>query len=155
MKNFLFLFALLVSGSGLKAQISTFDIDQKTLVYINYMPGDGPGYDYNYSWPSDFTYQWNDLLEVGAILPVWNNLNANVGIGATLGHQDAELWQIADYNPGTYPTMGTGLHLKSGVSYSLQIGGLQIMPNVGVVFNTETGYYWERLGENAYQLTET
>jgi hypothetical protein len=155
MKNFLFLFALLVSGSGLKAQISTFDIDQKTLVYINYMPGDGPGYDYDYSDPSEFNFQYNDLLEVGAILPVWKKLNANIGIGSTLNFQEPELFNRSQYSVDYSPKMGKGFHLKTGISYSLQVGNFQIMPNIGVVWNKEVSYYWAWMpNDETYQLAE-
>ena len=128
---------LLVSSFCLKAQISTFNIDQSTLVYINYMPGE-PGYDYDYNDAYEFIYQSNDLLEFGVILPVWKKLNANIGLGATFNFQEPELWSDSyDY---VYATMGKGPHLKTGLSYSLAIADFKILPNVGVVWNTEAYY---------------
>lgn len=152
MKN---LFTLLVGLTtfGLQAQISTFDLDQSTLVYINYMPGE-PGYEYNYNEPYDFAYQYNDLIEVGAIIPLWQRLNANVGIGATFNFQEPELFSRQTYSTDADGYMGSGLHLKTGLSYSLQIGNLKIMPNLGVVFNTEKNFYWRELSEDLYELTE-
>lgn len=147
------LFVLVVSSFGLTAQISTFDLDQKKFIYINYMPGNS-GYDYDYSNPYDFSDQWNSLFEVGAILPVRNKLNANVGIGSTLGFQDAELFQRSTFDPGFYGYMGNGIHLKTGLSYTLQISAFQIMPNVGMIWNTESNYYWEWMPNDTYQLTE-
>ena len=153
MKNLLTLLVGLTTFS-LQAQISTFDLDQSTLVYINYMPGE-PGYEYNYNEPYDFEYQYNDLIEVGAIIPLWQRLNANVGIGATFNFQEPELFSRQTYNPfNSNAWMGSGLHLKTGLSYSLQIGNLKIMPNLGVVFNTEKGFYWRELSEDLYELTE-
>ena len=153
MKNLLTLLVGLTTF-GLQAQISTFDLDQSTLVYINYMPGE-PGYEYNYNEPYDFENQWNDLIEVGAIIPLWQRLNANVGIGATFNFQEPELFSRQTYNPSNSNAwMGSGLHLKTGLSYSLQIGNLKIMPNLGVVFNTEKGFYWRELSEDLYELTE-
>jgi hypothetical protein len=153
MKNLLTLLVGLTT-LGLQAQISTFDLDRSTLVYINYMPGE-PGYEYNYNYPSDFANQWNDLIEVGAIIPLWQRLNANVGIGATFNFQEPELFSRQTYSPtDPFDYMGSGLHLKTGLSYGLQIGNLKIMPNLGVVFNTEKSFYWERLSDDLYELTE-
>lgn len=152
MKNLLTLLVGLTTF-GLQAQISTFDLDQSTLVYINYMPGE-PGYEYDYSSPYEFSGQFNDLFEVGAILPIWRKINANVGLGATLNFQEPELFQSTTGNPGIYSTMGKGLHLKTGLSYSIAVAGFKILPNIGMVWNTEAYYYSESTGTNDnYRIT--
>jgi hypothetical protein len=150
MKNLLTLLVGLTTF-GLQAQISTFDLDQSTLVYINYMPGE-PGYDYDYNNAYEFVDQANDLLEFGVILPVWKKLNANIGLGATFNFQEPELWSDSyDY---VSATMGKGPHLKTGLSYSLAIADLKILPNVGVVWNTEAYYYSEFAGTgDLYEIT--
>jgi hypothetical protein len=129
-----------------KAQISTFDLNQSTLVYINYMPGEQEEYDYND--PSDFDYQFNDLIEVGIILPVWKKFNANIGVGTTYNFQGPELF--APTTDAYYPDspFGQGLHLKTGLSYSLKLGNLKIMPNLGILWNTEAYYIPAQSGSN-------
>jgi hypothetical protein len=122
-----------------KAQISTFDLNQSTLVYINYMPGE-PGYDYDYTSPSEFDYQYNDLIEVGIILPVWKKFNANIGVGTTYNFQDPQIFSPTNYDYNVSSTFGQGLHLKTGLSYSLKSGNLKIMPNLGILWNTEANY---------------
>ena len=150
MKNLLTLLVGLTTF-GLQAQISTFDLDQSTLVYINYMPGE-PGYEYNYNSPYDFQDQYNDLIEVGAIIPLWQRLNANVGIGATFNFQEPELFSDSyDY---VNATMGKGPHLKTGLSYSLAIADFKILPNLGLVWNTEAYYYSDYSGTgDLYEIT--
>jgi len=130
-----------------KAQISTFDLNQSTLVYINYMPGE-PGYDYDYTSPYDFSNQWNDLIEVGIILPVWKKFNANIGVGTTYNFQGPELFAPTDYVFNQSSVFGQGLHLKTGLSYSLKLGNLKIMPNLGILWNTEAYYGSTQSGSN-------
>lgn len=152
MKNLIVLLVGLTTF-GLQAQISTFDLDQSTLVYINYMPGE-PGYEYDYSSPYEFAYQLNDIIEVGAILPIWRKINANVGLGATLNFQEPELFQSTTYDTGIYSTMGKGVHLKTGLSYNLAVAGFKILPNIGMVWNTEAYYYSQSTGTgDNYRIT--
>lgn len=149
MKNLLTLLVGLTTFS-LQAQISTFDLNQSTLVYINYMPGE-PGYEYNYNEAYDFAYQFNDLLEIGAVLPVWKKFNANVGLGATFNFQEPELWSESYDNIDV--VVGKGVHLKTGLSYSLAIAGFKILPNVGMIWNTEAYYGSVPTTDDRYRIT--
>jgi hypothetical protein len=130
--------ALCVLSFISKAQISTFDFGKKTFVYLNYEWGDGFGYDYDYSSSYSFASQLSDRIELGIILPIWNDLNVNLGIGSVLNYQEAQLFGPFNSLPSDYDFYhADGISIKTGISYNIKVGNMKILPNLGFISFTD------------------
>jgi hypothetical protein len=173
-KNVLLVIFALLTTSGLKAQISSFDIaEKKAVVYLGWTPGYGETEGQQY--PRNFANQNTDWIEVGAHYSVWRGLNINAGISMNVNFQSIEdmglIYSDRIQRPdffgdmrspqslygGGYPDdeeilQMRGTIVNAGISYTFGKGSFQFIPAFGLSIGQEWNvYYWPTAIDGADQ----